>query len=1412
MVSPSPPPPVLQRNEQAIPTAILEKLSGIDPASPLGVRFQKAMEQYLKDKPALREALGKDARFVLLQSGELDAFYLTRSNPPTYGLSLTVLQNESLCIGVLAHEAHHRVASETNSKVQEGTADWAGISMIHRYGLPIDPFVDAVSKNSNTSVIDELRSLIDVHPTSAARRIIADLFVTHEELYGTPVTQTKPPPSAAIQSLSSEASALVKDSLSFFPSYQSSHPLPEYLHSLARSLTSRSHVTAVESAAVERHLYQAVLEPSERRLTSESASSETERQRLHELTSAISQSPRLATAILRSIDYRPIGIFEDLNVAIQGFCRAKESKQISEAALQVMSETRKLMDSGISQHVLERLTFSSFPEAVRGNVVPWQRHLAALDQVDAGEKALIVDVLKMNRVFDPRLNAIDPTSAFVASDPTVESSLPFIMRRWEPRASHGLIPPIDLVAGKDGVVERGDATAELVRSCLRFIVNNNGEVSPSLLDTLNVLTSRAPGATTYCRLVSELSLPEREHLVEQCLSGHESAARVIGIALRDQELRPLFIHLVEPLFTEAKKEPIGSPSLKSERLLRALLSLGLDSDGEIDQELAPYVCGVKGLPFASRLLYLDEICRDLVSHRLSETTILASLQALDSTIPETPPDSFSGALTLKRHLIARGIPRGTYDLLYAEQIKRLSQTDSPPDAAPYVRALRGWTLTKLFDSPEAADTAIENLELILVDSDQPLATRCGALRTLIEGTGREKRREYLLELDNLLNEDFITLSPDKQIEALSELLAHSEDAGPSERPFFVEKPKLRRMLVEKCASVIAAHYGKDDGSSIYHEEILSPLERIASGVHPALRQELMEEVAKQVVSQRRLSETLERLAFGADSELALEAVFGDIFLNAVRKEPRLGMILFEHLTSRHRDLNTTTDAIIKLRCIHLSNTDGEKITPDMVRKGIVELQDNFDLLAHAQRAVVLHELIRKPDRDPFTVIFPKLLSGNDPLYDDGRRFLSALLIQYHPATQGYVLSALLAGAQENTTPGFPLGKAIGAICSQLDPFSVKFAQALHGAAGVPERLRPPATLKYEVEVLPRWTLWRLVDEALPDAEQAKLIHLGQQIGRGSIWITCAATFSDGASSSEVLQFRAKNAPERAEIGAERLRHTFETLGTPPAVERAIKQALRDTQAECQGLLAEETFAKAHELFSQWQVTILANGARNEVTYDTASLIACGPLYRRVARCEGEPFLERKGDPHLSTYAAAHIALTLTHIVQARGFNTDFTGGNVLHTDDPSRCAAIDYGAIRTAPITPEEKRALAALFVRLATELSSESPDLVSAMDRARSQLAEKLHYSPIVLEVERALLALGDFMKVVPPAALTAALKAASSHIDPELGELILEEVASLSPELQERLQSLLLQPPANGWEITVQPAQAGSNPPALQ
>lgn len=794
-------------------------------------------------------------------------------------------------------------------------------------------------------------------------------------------------------------------------------------------------------------------------------------------------------------------------------------------------------------------------------------------------------------------------------------------------------------------------------------------------------------------------------------------------------------------------------------------------------------------PFNRLSIPFTHICK--LCHVPSTELTFASLLSIISLLKNTKLAFILESLWIKF------LDKNSYPLLSTEASRLLVEIETLKESEEEFLKRLTWQV------PESPDEVLLNAHKLI------------HLYRTIDGCLRFPSEAEHHKLNQLLKHKILALTNlDERIEAWEELLViNDKHKTPLSHIAYCNE------IIELWVIDVAQKYGKDDSSQEYHDRFIQVIQRISAKASKRDLTSIFAKVADAIESQSKVSEAMGIIIepekyfnlrrYGHETQ-AISALASASKLFNARQIDQLALLNFLSTPISSKTVNEFSDYLIQhniaqqlVKITRHDSSDNDHLAPkDYSTKLDAAIRTLYHSFWHRdlrERAVIIDHVlipattvisdkeIKKAYDFAFDYIAQKLFpEANQAGTDDefAKNFVHTYLEQADKYTREFLLAGLLvtSNQSEQSSNKISAGKKLSMLCSNMGPAYVKLAQAIHSHPNTPEHIRKDLEhLKGRANPPPRWQLWRMIREVLPDNKRQEITHVGKLLGSASYNLALHVQTNDGKEC--VLSLLRENAEEEAKKGFTHIKNTIMAASHPriqairPAAVSIIEEAQALSQIEMDYQMSKQQYTQAVELYHNRAMTV----GGYVINVFPAKLIHSGPGYRFIDLMQGKEFNELPSE-HLDDKAAkkaiaqAVLFLELSNILSGDGFDSDRHGSQMraIINKNTIELGLYDFGEMGDPPSEDELQQLADVLHSIPKMPLFNASID--NLFDRALStkidELVEKKTSAHYLIRVRKALLALQDFQQVLTPQELIEVLIRVqkTSAIHPKLQDNFLE------------------------------------------
>jgi hypothetical protein len=577
----------------------------------------------------------------------------------------------------------------------------------------------------------------------------------------------------------------------------------------------------------------------------------------------------------------------------------------------------------------------------------------------------------------------------------------------------------------------------------------------------------------------------------------------------------------------------------------------------------------------------------------------------------------------------------------------------------------------------------------------------------------------------------------------------------------ISDPHIRRGLFKRWATLIAGEYGQDDGTQQYYKHLTGVANTVSKAFSRADLPEAFDALAKAVLAQPELCVFLEELAHRISvkdwNQSPLAGMLAETTFILIRKRPEARVATLKYLMTPYseasareyiNDAGTDIMSSIEMDEIKLADAPIEQKKQYEYKRKKVDVQvkllyDNFWTASLEVRALMARELLlpcdaasEQVDEHTFGYVMSQLFPGQGTYDEEAKRWVRAY-VDALPFYQRHLALAAMMVATERTRRrdgSTPLGQALAVLLENMGPGETKAGQGAESHPNVPEELRKDlGRLKYAADEPFRWDLLRRVD-AIRDKIVSTIgnkLWVGDVLGSASLYTTLEIRAGGRRCALSLLR---PHALDRAKSGFDTMRKMATHLGmgssTADTLVELIEEASTRVEVETDTGLAQQQYQAGFDLYDGVQVGDFAMTAPR--------CLVSGPGFFLMDLMTGDHFSKLEGDR--KPVARAILTRELRNIFYGT-FDSDRHGGNVLVEGNFIR--HLDFKGMALDVWKPEDYKQLASVLKEIISRFGQEI-DLTKALFETQQELRRRgKNLSKLVLEVQKAVLSLGDYTRL---------------------------------------------------------------------
>jgi len=633
----------------------------------------------------------------------------------------------------------------------------------------------------------------------------------------------------------------------------------------------------------------------------------------------------------------------------------------------------------------------------------------------------------------------------------------------------------------------------------------------------------------------------------------------------------------------------------------------------------------------------------------------------------------------------------------------------------------------------------------------------------------------------------------------------------------------RETLSVSWARAVKRQLGLDNGSQEYFARFKTILDGVTK-LSRADRARMFQLVAKEIQAQTAVCTELRNLGRSflrklSDQEIVAGAG-GEVVLNIANQLPRFRRDILEFLlsTGSVRDVNDFAEHLAGYahQLTGTFDNENDEDSPDedsyKSRQITKTIYQNFWALPLELRAVLVRELLLEKNQAEFKFTdqsfdyVMKRTVVDDQDYAAISKAARAYLDAAHYTQRALLLTALMIGAQRSSVYHSSLGEALAQILERIDPAVTKVGQAAASHPDTREDIREDLQrLKFKADEPVRFELVRWVDgcrqriedgynqwlditrkpsvENPGQSERVFIKRIGEVVGSASLFVDVRLEMSDG--TDRVLAILRPHARSRAEHGFDVLAGAWGNLGAEHPAANVLRELIWIAKArietEVDVTLAPEQYERGRKMYQGLKVEV--NGeifnftAAQVITFGKAVVEEAVVEFFLMDEIQGDHFLELKDSAgakniRLKNTAQAIFTAEISKILQCE-FDSDRHGGQMKILD--GTIGHFDFKGLGPNRWVDSDYTQFATVLVALLPQLGTKQDMGAAFLDAQRRLRENKEEIGNLVMEVQRALIPLGEYVRYLDVGQIKDSFLAAlKAGVSPALAEKLVNAVPS--------------------------------------
>jgi len=377
----------------------------------------------------------------------------------------------------------------------------------------------------------------------------------------------------------------------------------------------------------------------------------------------------------------------------------------------------------------------------------------------------------------------------------------------------------------------------------------------------------------------------------------------------------------------------------------------------------------------------------------------------------------------------------------------------------------------------------------------------------------------------------------------------------------------------------------------------------------------------------------------------------------------------------------------------------------------------------------------------------------------------------------HYLAALMVAAEKTIREKLRFGKALAFLLETLGPAETKIGQNAESHPNIRKDIREDLKrLKIHADEPPLWDIWQWIDQNVPASVRKNIKHVGEVLGSASLYVVVKVEMKNGDKNCLALlrPFSERKLENGFNILAKALKKLDENHPYYEILVELLEQGKEDGKREMNYRLSKRQYQKGQETYGK--TTVVVDG--EEFHFCSPKILAIGPRFRLMEKIEGPHFLElpnRKANDRKRKKRIAMAILTfeINQILKGLPFDSDRHGGNIRVL--LNLIGHFDLGAMVLEKPTEGDLKQLAEVLyqsVLVSNSVKGFSEGLLREIRKLREE-GEKI--SPYVTRVQKALLSLGEYVRLLKPDELKRVLVSAGTQgVHPTITQVIFEKIAT--------------------------------------
>jgi hypothetical protein len=586
-------------------------------------------------------------------------------------------------------------------------------------------------------------------------------------------------------------------------------------------------------------------------------------------------------------------------------------------------------------------------------------------------------------------------------------------------------------------------------------------------------------------------------------------------------------------------------------------------------------------------------------------------------------------------------------------------------------------------------------------------------------------------------------------------------------------PEFRKWATFSYAKSLSESLGKDDGTPEYSDKLRTTLEKLRDNCSEANTQEIIEQMSKaelgnilqlQPEAAEIVREVNQNISIGRLVSNNMNAALGEGGLKAITSYKTTRDSLIDFLTKPFSE--NSADRFIK-SSEHLLENDSDLegfLKPGLTKSAKIEqmqmLHANFWDMPFEARIVITDLILFPPaeekSNDPENVkavlqnVFDVTLPKAQNNANEGRQIVESYVDACEDIAHQRLLVASMIAAKEpskdSSVKNLDFGDALNLVLDGLGPAGRKLAQAIESHPQTPRDIKESLANSKTMAINPRRediiALTKLYEPATPNDA---ITHVGKVLGAGSYGVTVEVTKQSGEQTA--ITFLQPNVREKASDEFARLETAVEILSNKNKKFEPLKEMVRQAKEMSVQETDMDLAAKQGEVAAKLYDNVEIKVGGETFQFGAAKFLSHGAEYKEFEIIGGAHFNDIVKDDsqdkaHIKNLATAQIALELSHILSGRPFDHDRHGGQ--QKIDGNYIGEFDFGAMSVTESSPRQKQLIGHVIAGAIIDSHLKGRNFSQSLEREIDKCAQNEQERDFMAKLKRGVLALGNFQEQI--------------------------------------------------------------------